>query len=425
MKYQLTRSDWKRSMEPVGDPMGFGRLQDFIFGSDSPAPAAPAVQQVDPLVGQAMLKQSETGDRTSREAEARMREYDPLLKGAAQQQLDIGADNQKRSKAQWEDFNNLFRPAEKKYVDSAMGYDTPERRESEAQKAAADVDVSMGASNEQAMRDLSRAGIMSPNADILNGTRGVSLARGAVKAGAMNAARTRVEDTGAARVEGVAKFGRGLPSTGIAADQVALAGASGGSNTLMGANAAGIAAGNAGLAGWGAAAGTGIGIANANNSANMASYNGQVNAWGQQQNANATASAGFGQLLGTGLSVAQKAGWFSSKKLKEGMKPVNEDKILAGIRKLKVEQWRYKPMTVAAPTPAKQPNHIGPYAEDVKKALGEAVAPGGEYIDSASMAGVLIVGIKKLAERMDRMEAMERAEGHKIKKAGIRRKENA
>jgi len=421
MSYRLSRSQWKMSMEPHGDPMGFGRFQDFIFGGDSSPPPAPAVQQVDPLVGQAMLKQSDTGDRVSREAEARMKEYDPLLKAAAQQQLDIGSDNQKRSKAQWSDYEELFRPAERKYVTDAMGYDTPARREAAAQSAAADVQASLGASNEDAIRSLARAGIVNPNADILNGTRAASLAKAGMMAGAMTGARKTVEDTGASRVENAVKFGRNMPSTGIAADQVALSGANSGAGTLMGANAAGIAAGNAGLAGWGAAANTGIGVANANNSANMASYNAQMNAWGQQQQANATGMAGFGQLLGTGLSIAQKAGWFSSKKLKEKMRPVSEEKILAGIKALKVEKWKYKPMAMMPAKPVKappEPDHIGPYAEDVKKHLGEAVAPGGMYIDAASMSGALVAGIQALAKKVDALEKKERVED---RSGGIRR----
>jgi hypothetical protein len=38
MTYRLTRSQWKASGEPHGDPGGFGRLQDFIFGGDAPPP---------------------------------------------------------------------------------------------------------------------------------------------------------------------------------------------------------------------------------------------------------------------------------------------------------------------------------------------------------------------------------------------------
>lgn len=416
MSYRLSRSQWKMSMEPHGDPMGFGRFQDFIFGGDSPAPAAPAVQQVDPLVGQAMLKQSETGDRVSREAEARMREYDPLLKAAAQQQLDIGSDNQKRSKAQWSDYEELFRPAERKYVTDAMGYDTPARREAAAQSAAADVQASLGASNEDAIRSLARAGIVNPNADILNGTRAASLAKAGMMAGAMTGARKTVEDTGASRVENAVKFGRNMPSTGIAADQVALSGANSGAGTLMGANAAGIAAGNAGLAGWQGAANTGIGVANANNSANMANYNAQLGAWNSKNQANAQGMAGLGQLAGTVASI-----WFSSKKLKEKMRPVSEEKILAGIKALKVEKWKYKPMAAMPAKPVKalpEPDHIGPYAEDVRKHLGEAVAPGGMYIDGASMSGVLVAGIQALAKKVDALEKKERTED---RSGGIRR----
>lgn len=389
-------------MEPHGDPHGFGRKQDFIFGDGggSSAPAAPAVQAVDPAVGQAMLKQSETGDRVSREAEARMRRFDPLLEGAAQQQLRIGDANEKRSTAQWEDYNSLFRPAESKYVGDAMGYDTPERRELEAQKAGAMVQSQFGKSNEQAIRDLSRAGLVAPNADLINGTRGVSLARAATMAGAMNQARTRVEDTGAARVENVAKFGRGLPGTGIAADQVALSGAGAGASTLMGANAAGIAAGNAGLPGWQGAAQTGIGIANANNSANMANYNAQLGAWGQQQNANAAGAAGFGQLVGTLGGAAIQKGLFgiSSKDNKEDKKPVDDGASLEMVKKLPVEKWKYKDGV------ADGGEHIGPYAEDVNAEMGEGAAPGGKMIDLVSMNGLALSAIKALDRKIDKLK---------------------
>jgi hypothetical protein len=402
MSYRLTRSEWKAAMEPYGDPMGFGRKQDFIFGSDSsssPPPAAPAVQAVDPLVGQAMAQQASTADRVAQEAEARNKVFQPLYQQAAQQQLDVGADNANRSKAQWQDYNSLFRPAEAKYVNDAMAYDTPERRELEAQKAAAGVQDQFGLSNQQSIRDLTRMGLVAPNSDVLNATRGVSLARAATTAGAMNSARKMVEDTGAARVQGVAQFGRGLPSTGIAQDSLAIQGANSGAGTLMGANAAGIAAGNAGLPGWQGAAQTGIGIANANNSANMAAYNGQVNAWGQQQQANAASSAGLGSLIGTGLSVAQKAGWFSSKEYKEGGAEVDQDEVLAGLTRLPVETWKYKDGI------SDGGRHVGPYAEDVRDELGEHVAPGGKVIDPVSMSGAVIAGLQALAKKTDRIEA--------------------
>lgn len=386
---------------PVGNPFGgpaYGERRDIIgdlFGGGESAPA-PQVQQVDPVVGQSMMKMADTGDRVAREAEARQAKYDPILTKLYEQQAKVGEDNAARSGAQWDSYKKDFLPIEQKLATTALNYDTPEKREAAAAAAAADVESQAGLGSARYGREAGRLGIGERpgsegfkarlQSDINN------LALG--KAGAMNNARKNVEMTGLSLVDNAAKFGRNMTSTGIAADQLALAGAGGAGGTIFNANNMALNNGNAGLPALSAAANTGIGMANANNNATLGAFNAQTN----RQMADASAGAGFGQLLGTlGGAAIQRFGFGSSKEIKEDKEPINDSMSLAAVRKLPVEKWKYKDGVEDSG------EHIGPYAEDVAEEVGEHAAPGGKVIDPISMMGLSLSAIKALDKKVEKL----------------------
>ena len=81
-----------------------------------------------------------------------------------------------------------------------------------------------------------------------------------------------------------------------------------------------------------------------------------------------------------------------------GAHGIDPGKVVEAFKNLDVESWKYKDGV------ADGGRHVGPYAEDVQRELGEEVAPGGKQIDMISMSGAQTAAIKGLAEKMDRQE---------------------
>lgn len=271
-----------------------------------------------------------------------------------------------------------------------MEFDSPERQERVAGEAAADVSRAFDAQEANADRDAMSFGF-DPSSRRTAGTdRAMGLERAKATAGAMTGARRSTELQGMAMREGVAKFGRGMTSTGIATDSMALnAGNSAVGN--MNSTVAGLNQGNANARGWYSSGGNAIGQAG---QLYNQEYQNQLNAWQTSVGAQSGALAGVGSLVGT----IGAAAILSSKEFKEGGTPVDEEAALEGLKRVPVENWKYKDGI------ADGGGHVGPYAEDVQAQFGDGVAPGGQAIDIVSMNGVLTAGLRALARKVDRLE---------------------
>ena len=130
----------------------------------------------------------------------------------AQQQLEASRD-QSRLATEYADYNrSTFRPLEQGIVSDAAGYDTPQRREAQAAKATADVEMSLAGQRGISNRELEASGAMPGSGKQLamQGVMDINAAK--LKAGAANQARTQVETIGAARKMDAASLGRNLPS---------------------------------------------------------------------------------------------------------------------------------------------------------------------------------------------------------------------
>jgi hypothetical protein len=131
------------------------------------------------------------------------------------------------------------------------------------------------------------------------------LAQAKDTAGAMNNARNNAITQGMALRQGVAQFGRNMPSTGLSADSMALnAGNSAVGNITQGNQTANQNAATA--QNW---FNSGV---NSNNSAAgilSNSYQNQLNAWNAQQNAASAIGSGIGSLAGLGaMAFLNKGG---------------------------------------------------------------------------------------------------------------------
>lgn len=190
---------------------------------------APKAPKPDPAIGEAAKSNAEIAKRqlTLGESQlewekARATRQDPLAEKIVQQQIDSGDKNTERADEQWQIYKDLFHPVEQQMVKDATEFDSPERQERMAAEAGADVSRGYTAARDQNTRAMEAMGI-NPNSGRFAGlTRETGLGLAKDSAGAMNQARRATEQQGIALRTGVAQFGRNMPSTGIAADTMAL-----------------------------------------------------------------------------------------------------------------------------------------------------------------------------------------------------------
>lgn len=267
------------------------------MGKKSSSPPAP-----DPNIGIAAQVNAETGKEMvalgREQAEWNKKEYEdvvrPVIKEASDLELQTMRDNAARATAQWESYQSQFMPAEERLARFAMDYDTPERREADAARAAADVSSAYDTASEVTNRELERYGINPGDKRFLAVTSDVGLRRAKDTAGAMNAARRNTELTGAALIEGAAKFGRNLPSTGIAADTVAIQGGNAAASNAAGGLAARNTAVNSALPWYGG----GTQATTASGNLLLGQHQAQLRAWEQQQQSDSDFFGGVGRLAG-------------------------------------------------------------------------------------------------------------------------------
>ncbi len=286
-----------------------------------------------------------------------------FLADIAQAEANMMRTNQQRAEEYAEYERDTFRPMEKELIGKAKAYNEDAMRERMAQQSAADTNAAFDGAKQQALRNLARYGI-NPNSGrfaALNAQIGTQQA-GALAAG-QNQARMQAEGLGYARMQDAVALGKGLAPNASTAYGIALQGGdSAAKNSQAGANYMGNAYNQASNQ-----------LGNATQSFGTAGniygqeFNARMQGYNAQQQANAQSSAGFGQLLGTGIGVAAKLGafgGFSMKEVKENKKKIPEGKALKGIKNLDVEEWNYKKGI------EDEGRHIGPYADDFKREFG-------------------------------------------------------
>lgn len=256
----------------------------------------------DPLIGQAAKQQADIAQQQLDVAKQqlewekdRARVQDPLIQKIVDQQIASGEANAARAESQWQAYRNLFAPIEERMVREANEFDSTERKERMAAEAGADIAKSYESALDSSQRAMGRMGV-NPNSGKFQGlAHEISLGLAKDTAGAMNKARRETELQGMAMRQGMAQFGRNMPTMGIATDAAALNAGNAATDNL---------ATKAGLhtAGMNAAQHWYDGALGANNSSGnlmLNQYQGQLNAWQQQQQNKAGGLSGLGNLIGT------------------------------------------------------------------------------------------------------------------------------
>lgn len=287
----------------------------------------------------------------------------------------------------YSDYNKTtFRPLEQRMVRDAQQYDTQDRRTAAAKEAAADVQMASDTQMGVMSRNMMRNGINPGSGASLALQQQGALQTAKMSAGAQNAARKQVEATGYARMADAANMGRNLPSAQATAVQT------------------GIQAGGASQASSGASLNaTNSGSALMQTGFNTAIQGNQSagNLYGQQaqlQSGGGNGMAGMMQGVG-GIMQGYGAIFGSSKKIKTRMANVSNDEALDQVNKLDVDAWQYKPGVEDGG------RHVGPYAEDVQRVMGNKAAPGGRMVDLARMGTKNTQSIQALTQQLESLES--------------------
>lgn len=279
---------------------------------------------------------------------------------------------------------DTFRPLEKEMIEEARAYDTEERRDQAAGRAAGDIELAAAGARAAGARELRRIGVNPSDGayGAMHGAADTSLALG--KVDAMNKARDQVRTIGHAMKMDAVSLGRGLPAQ--QATQAGLALNSG--NASVGNAQVPLAVANQGAALMGQGYGTAV---NANNSSG--------NLYAQVAKMQGSEDDG----LMTGLANLGMAGKyiFSDKKMKKDRKKIDTKDAVDAVEKMPVESWKYRDDSPAADGGQE---HIGPMAQDVHAAAGEAAAPGGRMIDPQAVNGITLAATQQLAKDVKRLE---------------------
>ena len=280
---------------------------------------------------------------------------------------------------------SIFQPAQDAFLAKANNWDSADNQAKAAAEAGADVSSNIALQKQQNDRDLAAKGIR-PDSGAYAGINQATATEGALaEAGAENNARNQVRKEAIGLQGDAINMGNGLP--GQAATDLSLGVGSGTS-----AESGTLAANN----NWR----SNIGIMNSGFTGAGSLFNSAGNAWGnvyknrvgllngqdEMNNAGMNALAvGAGSLIG----MAKPWSFMSDENAKEDKREVKG--ILKALQKMPVEAWRYK----SGQGDGKQ--HIGPYAQDFKRATGLG---DGTSINVIDALGVTMGAVKELAERV-------------------------
>lgn len=118
-----------------------------------------------------------------------------------------------RSKSMWDDYISTWKPIEQKFAQTALNYDTPERRQSEANAASGRVASQYDTARTSAERQAIASGVDPSTIATLGLNSRILEAKD--RAGAENDARIGVETRGLSLLQGASNFGRNMPNSSL------------------------------------------------------------------------------------------------------------------------------------------------------------------------------------------------------------------
>jgi len=344
----------------------------------------------DPAVGRAAREQAEIGRELAQlgrdefeHYKAEAQRFNPLYEKLINTAIGESDTNAERAAEQWQQYKDVFQPLESRMAEEAANYDSAGEIARREGLAAATVARQFDNSEAQMQRNMARMGVAPTSSMGAQAMRDAANARALGSAGAINKERNDTKLLGMSLRQDAARFGRNQTGTGLAASAAALQGAQGAGGLMGGQMQTNMAAGQQAAGIMGAGAGQ-IG----------ASGNMLLNQWNTQQrleNQSSGGGLGLGSLVGS-LGSAAILKW-SSEKLKEDIRPADDEQALGELEQVAVKDWKYKDGIGDGGA------HTGPIAEDMQAVMGNEVAPEGAALDMVSVSGKHHAAIRALSKR--------------------------
>lgn len=315
-------------------------------------------------------------------------EYSPLLKDLISKSVVAQDKATQQSDDAWASYNETWRPVEQKLAKDSLEWASPARQEQEAQRAGAAVTSTFDQARADTRQALQSAGMDASTIATLEAAGRLEEAK--AKGGAMDTARRDTEKAGLAYLDNAAKFGRNMPSTGIATAQLA-----GQQGQAVQGNYGSLTAATAMPA---QTAGTLYGQAarTAGSAGNLFMNSGQMlsNAYTQQgqvfQDVMGAASGAYGMFGGKNFGSSEK-----TKHVGPKVKGKDAEK---AVEKSPSKHWRYKNGEGDGNTK----DRMGPTAEALHKAA-PAVSDG-RRVDGIAMLGLHHAAIGSQTKRLAKIE---------------------
>ncbi len=351
--------------------------------SSAPAP--------DPKIGEAALKQAQTGEdwlSFARDAfavsEVRQKELDDLTNRVTEQQLGLATDQAKWSREDRDRYNTVYKPLEDDFIKEATNYATEDRQNEAAAEARADVQTA-AANNRAATERANTSMGVTPGSGRYAGVQAASdLGTTLAEAGAANTSRQAVRDKGLALKADVVNLGKGLPAQAAAGAGGSVAASGAALGGAQGTNSQALAASTIMNAGYGGAMQGYAGQASTLNQ----QYGLQLEGWKAQQDLKAKNASGIGSFLGGIGGLIFK----SDEEAKENKEPIDDGTALEALREMPVEAWDYKPGV------ADEGRHVGTYAQDFTEQTGLG---DGKNIAAQDAIGITMKAVQDLDRKLD------------------------
>jgi hypothetical protein len=326
-------------------------------------------------------------------------EYSPLYRQMIQQQIDASNTSTQRSNDAWADYNSTWRPVEQRLASDALAFASPGRQQQAAERASGDVATQFDQARAETTRSLQQSGADPSTIAAL--TSAGRLEEAKAKGGAADTARRATETQGMALLDNAARFGRNMPSTGLAA--ATLAGQQGqqGLSTVGGLQSLTAAPGaaaapllNTAIGANGSAGGLFLNSGQLGLNSGIAQSNALIGGMGAGLQVFGMSGGG------TGTSGAWNGTNFSSsKKLKDIGGEIDGDEALDMAERSPSLAWAYKPGAGDGNTK----HRMGPTAESLRDATGGVVSDG-ETVDGIAMLGLHHAAHGAASKRLKRIE---------------------
>lgn len=365
-----------------------GIVNAIFGGGDSPppppdyTPMANASAESARIMGQLGQDQINESRRQYDQNMATARPIIAAQTGIMQQTADQG-------RAYFDHWKDVGQSTEQGLARDANAFSTAGAQEGFARSAVSDLEDAQSNEQAQSARSMAAMGV-NPNSGRFAGmNRAQTILNAGARAGVATNARTQAQNLSFAKRMDVAGLARGMPGAAQGAYSV---------STGAGNSAAGnqMAPGGQllnGMAQGASLTGQGQQMQMGGLGSILSSQN---NIYDANLSASTSARAGSMGLLGAGIGAAARIYGGSSKKIKTNKRPA--DQALKGVLNLDIDQWKYKKGV------ADEGEHVGPYAEDVRKEFGDKVAPGGKMIDMISMQGVMLKAIQELGTKVAHLD---------------------